>query len=112
MILARPRVESALFSWGESSGAISIALQMLANGGNTEGLFHAAFMNSGSPIPVGNLTEGQRYYDDLVEGTGCGNSSDTLQCLRESPYRVLKAAVDATPHDLSYQVRMFSVHTW
>ena len=85
---------------------------MLANGGNTEGLFHAAFMNSGSPIPVGNLTEGQRYYDDLVEGTGCGNSSDTLQCLRESPYRVLKAAVDATPHDLSYQVRMFSVHTW
>lgn len=78
---------------------------MPANGGNTEGLFHAAFMNSGSPIPVGDITHGQRSYDDLVVATGCQNASDTLQCLREAPYQVLKAAVDATPQILSYQVR-------
>ncbi|KIP02703.1 hypothetical protein PHLGIDRAFT_78736 [Phlebiopsis gigantea 11061_1 CR5-6] len=89
--------------WGESSGAISIAQQMLTNGGNTEGLFHAAFMNSGSPIPVGDFTHGQKYYDELVQATGCANETDTLQCLREVPYLALKAAIDATPHILSYQ---------
>lgn len=30
--------------WGESAGAISAALQMTTNGGDTEGLFRAAFM--------------------------------------------------------------------
>lgn len=49
-------------SWGESSGAISVALQMVTNGGDTEGLFRAAFMQSGSPsspVPVGSITDGQ-----------------------------------------------------
>ena len=94
-----------MYSWGQSSGAISVALQMLGNGGNTEGLFHGAFMNSGSPIPVGDLTHGQKYYDALVESTDCTHAKDTLQCLREVPYSTLLAAVDATPHILSYQVR-------
>ena len=43
-------------SWGESAGSISVSLQMLTNGGNTEGLFRAAFMQSGSPPPVGDIT--------------------------------------------------------
>ncbi len=42
-------------SWGESAGSISVSLQMLAKGGDTEGLFHAGFMNSGSPTAVGDL---------------------------------------------------------
>ncbi|ESK84804.1 carotenoid ester lipase precursor [Moniliophthora roreri MCA 2997] len=46
--------------WGESAGAISVSLQMLANGGDTEGLFRAGFMQSGSPIPVGDITNGQK----------------------------------------------------
>jgi acetylcholinesterase len=33
---------------------------MLANGGDTEGLFQAAFMQSGSPIPAGDITKGQK----------------------------------------------------
>ena len=32
---------------------------MLTNDGNTEGLFRGAVMNSGSPIPVGDITNGQ-----------------------------------------------------
>ncbi len=44
------------FSWGQSSGAISVSLQMLTNGGDTEGLFHAAFMESGFPTPIGDIT--------------------------------------------------------
>ncbi|KAJ3932699.1 MAG: Alpha/Beta hydrolase protein [Lentinula lateritia] len=89
--------------WGESAGAISASLHMVSNSGNTEGLFRAAFMQSGSPIPVGDITDGQAYYDSLVEATGCSESSDTLDCLRGVDYTVLKAAVDATPGIFAYQ---------
>ncbi len=44
------------FSFGESAGAISVSLQMLAYDGDTGGLFRAGFMMSGSPIPVGDIT--------------------------------------------------------
>jgi hypothetical protein len=47
-------------SWGESAGAISVALQMLTNGGDTEGLFRAGYMQSGSPVPVGPIENGQK----------------------------------------------------
>ncbi|KAH9030327.1 carotenoid ester lipase precursor [Lactarius pseudohatsudake] len=82
--------------WGESAGAVSVSLQMLASGGNTEGLFRAAFMQSGSPTPIGDITHGQKYYDDLVERTGCSGSSDTLACLRAAPYEKLKATIDSS----------------
>ncbi|KAH9060192.1 carotenoid ester lipase precursor [Lactarius vividus] len=90
--------------WGESAGAISVSLQMLANGGNPEGLFRAAFMQSGPPTPTNDITRGQQYYDYLVERTGCTGSSDTLACLRVAPYEELKAAMDSTPSIFSYQV--------
>ncbi|KAH8982158.1 carotenoid ester lipase precursor [Lactarius hatsudake] len=89
--------------WGESAGAISVSLQMLANGGNTEGLFRAAFMQSGPPSQTNDITRGQQYYDYLVERTGCTGSSDTLACLRVAPYEELKAAMDSTPSLFSYQ---------
>lgn len=89
--------------FGESAGAISVSLHMLANGGNTEGLFRAGFMESGSPIPVGDITNGQKYYDFIVQQTGCSGSADTLQCLRQVPYAILKSAIDATPGIFSYQ---------
>ena len=92
------------FSWGESAGSISVALQMLMNGGDPEGLFHGAFMGSGSPIPAGSILHGQRYYDAIVDETGCSGQADTLQCLREVPYDTLKKAVDNSPSILSYQV--------
>lgn len=77
---------------------------MLTNGGDNEGLFRAAMMHSGSPIPVGDISYGQPYYDALVKQTGCSGASDTLQCLREVDYATLKAAVDASPSSGSYQV--------
>lgn len=94
-----------MHSWGESAGAISVALQMVTNGGNTEGLFRGAFMQSGSPIPVGDITNGQPFYDALVSQTGCQGSSDTLQCLRQAPFATLKKAVDNSPSIFSPQVR-------
>ena len=61
-------------------------------------------MNSGSPIPIGDITHGQKYYDAIVAQTGCSEALDTLQCLREVPYEVLKRAQDASPSIDSYQV--------
>ena len=31
---------------------------MLVNGGNTQGLFRGAFMESGAPLPIGDITDG------------------------------------------------------
>ena len=94
-------------SWGESAGAISVALQMITNGGDSQGLFRGAFMQSGSPIPVGDITHGQTYYDTLVSQTNCTGSPDTLQCLRQLPFDTLKAAVDASPSMFAPQVCSF-----
>lgn len=94
-----------LHSWGQSAGAISASLQMLANGGNNEGLFRGAFMESGSPTPIGDISHGQPYYDALVADTGCQSSSDTLECLRQLPYDTLMNAINESPSILSYQVR-------
>jgi acetylcholinesterase len=77
---------------------------MITNGGNNENLFRAAFMQSGSPIPVGDITHGQKYYDALVQQTGCQGQSDTLDCLRGVDYGTLKAAIDNSPGLFAYQV--------
>ncbi|KIJ10877.1 hypothetical protein PAXINDRAFT_85351 [Paxillus involutus ATCC 200175] len=89
--------------WGESAGAMSVGLHMVTNDGNPDGLFRAAFMQSGSPLPVGDISQGQKYYDALVSETGCLNASDTLQCLREAPYEALLDAVNQSPSLYSYQ---------
>ncbi|KAJ7441567.1 carotenoid ester lipase precursor [Mycena latifolia] len=53
--------------WGESAGAISTSLQMITNDGNNEDLFRAAIMDSGAPLWLGDITHGQRYYDQIVK---------------------------------------------
>jgi acetylcholinesterase len=91
---------------------------MLAYGGTTNDLFHAAFMMSGAPIPVGDMTGGQEYYDFrvLVQETGCNscaqslnNCTQTLACLRQVPIDILRIAVDKTPSFESYQVRIYRI---
>lgn len=88
---------------GESAGAISVGLQMVTNGGNNEGLFRGAFMQSGSPIPVGDITHGQVYYDDIVASVGCTAATDTLACLRTVSWAALSDAINATPMIFAYQ---------
>jgi len=83
---------------------MSAALQMVTNGGNTEGLFHGAFMQSGAVIPFGDISLGQQDYDDLVRATGCTSVEDTLECLRQLPYPTLKEAMNRSPGINSYRV--------
>jgi len=83
---------------------MSAALHMFVNGGDNEGLFRGAFMHSGAVIPSGDISLGQRDYDDLVRAVGCAGAEDTLECLRQVPFPVLKGAVDMSPGFLSYRV--------
>ncbi|KAJ7192633.1 carotenoid ester lipase precursor [Mycena pura] len=89
--------------WGESAGAISVASHLLTNGGNNEGLFRAAIMDSGAPLWVGDITHGQPYYDFIVQHTGCSRAPDTLDCLRKAPFDTLMRATNSTPDMFSYQ---------
>lgn len=70
---------------------------MIANGGDAEGLFSGAFMQSGFPLPLNNYTQLQSTYDTLVNGTNCTGQSDTLECLRQLPYEVLYEAMLVVP---------------
>ena len=77
---------------------------MLANSGDTEGLFHGAFMQSGAPLPAGDVVKGQYEYDQLVNGTSCAETGNTLECLRGLPYEELRQAVNKFPGIISKQV--------
>ena len=77
---------------------------MIVNGGNTEGLFHGAFMQSGVVLPRGDMELGQQDYDNLVQAAGCAGNEDTLECLRGAPLSTLKEAMNSLPGILSRRV--------
>ncbi|EIW58852.1 carotenoid ester lipase [Trametes versicolor FP-101664 SS1] len=89
--------------WGESAGSQSVAFHMLTNGGNTEGLFRAGWMESGSISPAGNVSKIQPNFDFIASETGCADEIDILECLREVPASVIQAAMDKTATFLSFQ---------
>ncbi|GAQ07692.1 lipase 4 [Aspergillus lentulus] len=68
--------------WGESAGAYSVGAHLVANGGDNEGLFRAAIMESGNA--VGPPWNGTDWHQPI-----CSTSPDTLQCLRGVPYESL-----------------------
>lgn len=92
------------YSWGQSAGAVSVALQMLTNGGNTEGLFRAGIMNSGGPIPTGDIIDVQDTFDLVVKEVGCSGAPDTLDCLRAVSVDELVSAANDIPSFFSLGV--------
>ncbi|RPD58759.1 carotenoid ester lipase precursor [Lentinus tigrinus ALCF2SS1-7] len=88
--------------WGESAGAMSVSLHLLLNGGNTEGLFRAGIMSSGSTIPTGDISDLQGTYNLIVDQVGCSNATDALACLRTVPAQNILAAANNTPATTSF----------
>ncbi|OCH92510.1 alpha/beta-hydrolase [Obba rivulosa] len=82
-----------------NSGSISAAFQMLTKSGDSEGLFNAAWMQRGFPIPLNTYADLQGTYDILVNLTSCKGSSDSLDCLRQLPYEELYEAMLTVPSD-------------
>lgn len=71
---------------GQSTGAQSVGLQLLAYGGDHGNLFSGAISESGAPVwfaPTANTNLWQPTYDGFVDAAGCSNSTDSLQCLRQ-----------------------------
>ncbi|EAU81841.2 carotenoid ester lipase [Coprinopsis cinerea okayama7 len=88
--------------WGESAGASSVGLHLVRNDGDTKGLFHGAFMQSGSPVPFGDIERGQPQFDKLVEDTGCSDAADKIDCLRSVPHDQLQSVITKAPNLLGY----------
>lgn len=78
--------------WGESAGARSLGMQLVAHDGNHGSLFSRAVLESGSPVAkYANATTWQSYFDALVSKTGCSSSKDALKCLRKLDWQVLNS---------------------
>ncbi|KAL2062501.1 hypothetical protein VTL71DRAFT_6767 [Oculimacula yallundae] len=85
--------------WGESAGAASVGFHLTAFDGRDDGLFRGAIMESGGPIFFGELkTSGdyQEMYDGVVEKVGCGNATDSVQCLRGVDFESLNKVLNTT----------------
>jgi acetylcholinesterase len=85
---------------------------MVTNGGDAEGLFRSAFMQSGSPVPTGPVEDGQVYFDTFATVAGCGDSLGSVtvfDCLRGISTEVIRNATNATPSIESFQVCDLSI---
>lgn len=70
---------------GQSTGAQSVGLQLLAYGGEHGNLFTGAIAESGAPVwyaPTANVGLWQPTYNAVVEAAGCASAANNLQCLR------------------------------
>ena len=83
---------------------MSVGSHLVANGGDTEGLFRAAVMAGGSLLPTGDTSKQQLCFDTVAAHVGCGAAEDKLQCLRGVPAANLTAATALTPSFLGYKV--------
>ncbi|KAI0657904.1 carotenoid ester lipase precursor [Cubamyces menziesii] len=89
--------------WGESSGSQSVAYQMVANGGDSEGLFRAGWMDSGTVKSASSVTTLQPTFDSIASEVGCTpGSAGVLDCLRGVSTEALSAAMDKTPTIFTY----------
>ena len=85
--------------WGESAGAFSVAMQLLAYGGRDDQLFRGAIQESGSAslgqmLPT--VETAQPVYDAVVNAVNCSAASDTLACLRTVPTDTLNAVFNSS----------------
>ncbi|KAJ4347702.1 hypothetical protein N0V95_005200 [Ascochyta clinopodiicola] len=77
---------------GESAGAASVGIHLLANGGRNDGLFSGAICQSGGPYYFGSYApdaQSQKVYESVLNATNCTNAHDRLQCLRAAPFSTI-----------------------
>ncbi|KAK2029046.1 carboxylesterase [Colletotrichum zoysiae] len=78
--------------WGESAGARSIGMQLIAYDGKHDNLFRGAVLQSGSPVArFVNADAWQPYFEALLRKTGCakGDSAARISCLQALPWQTL-----------------------
>ncbi|KAL1915432.1 uncharacterized protein VTP21DRAFT_6890 [Calcarisporiella thermophila] len=86
--------------FGESAGAVSIALHLVRYGNSTKPPFHKAIVQSGGPnTPILHPEFQQQFFDKIMKKVGCkvypSSSTEALACLRGiSPNSLAKAFED------------------
>lgn len=79
--------------WGESAGAGSVLQHIVAHGGNTQPPLFKTAMTSSTFLPSQynyNDRIPEMLYSEVVNGTNCASSSDTLSCLRAADVNTLQ----------------------
>ncbi|KAG1902801.1 Alpha/Beta hydrolase protein [Suillus fuscotomentosus] len=79
--------------WGESAGAGSVLQHIVAHGGNTQPPLFRIAMTSSTFLPSQynyNDRIPELLYSEVVNGTNCTSSSDTLSCLRAADVNTLQ----------------------
>jgi carboxylesterase type B len=84
--------------WGQSAGAMSTGLQLIAYGGRDDSLFRGAICDSGAPALVAppDPSVSQKNFDSILNITGCLSSQDKIGCLRGVPGDLYEKAVNSS----------------
>jgi carboxylesterase type B len=85
--------------WGQSAGASSVAVQMLAYNGRDDGIIAGAISESGtaaSMAPYATVQTWQPIYNNIAAAAGCNSSSDSLACLRTIPTAQMNSIINST----------------
>lgn len=94
---------SRVVIFGESAGAMSVAHQMMMNDGDNlykkKSLFSGAIMQSGSALPLKNVTSArpQKIFDKIINEIGCGKDENKLSCLRAKDSKDVKEVLKSVP---------------
>ncbi|WYZ41104.1 hypothetical protein EsH8_IV_001445 [Colletotrichum jinshuiense] len=89
--------------FGESAGSASIAIHMILNDGNNDGLFRGAIMASGGIWKLKNYHYRQDLFNFVAEQSGCGQAEDKVDCLRKADYGLIYNASQQLPSLVSYR---------
>ncbi|KIK45295.1 hypothetical protein CY34DRAFT_22614 [Suillus luteus UH-Slu-Lm8-n1] len=79
--------------WGQSAGGGSVLQHLVAHGGNTQPPLFRFAMTSSAFLPSQynyNDRIPEMLYSEVVNGTNCSSSSDTLSCLRAADVNTLQ----------------------
>jgi carboxylesterase type B len=85
--------------WGESAGAGTFGVHLVAYGGKDEGLFQGAIAESGGPINSRRYSTPKAwepYYTNITDAVNCTNATDSLACLRLVPVDVLSSVLSSS----------------
>ncbi|POS83020.1 hypothetical protein EPUL_004958, partial [Erysiphe pulchra] len=77
---------------GDSAGAGSVAMHLIAYNGRNDSLFNGAILESVFFPTQRKVVDYEFQYDNFVALSNCSTSNDTLACLRNTPLSILKTA--------------------
>ncbi|KAJ5733852.1 hypothetical protein N7493_002638 [Penicillium malachiteum] len=89
---------------GESAGAASVGVHLVAFGGRNDSLFRAAITESGGPTAQAyyiSPSEWEPNYQNITQLANCSSAADTLDCLRKVPTETLSNIFNSSSVDPS-----------